>query len=87
VAAQALVGHAGGEGGARRTRKYTAGSRLGKTAANRSPKASRLKPVDGEMSAAPSSRQNGGVAPPSSSRLAMRNNDSPTKLPPIPVVI
>ena len=67
---------------------YTAGSRLGKMASNRSPKTSRLNPVGGEMRAAPSSRQNPGVSPPpSSSRLAMRNNASPTKVPPMPVVI
>ena len=60
------------------------GSRLGKIALKRSPKTRRLNPVGGEISAAPSSRQNPGVSPPPSrSRLAMRNIASPTKEPPM----
>jgi hypothetical protein len=47
-----------------------------------------LKPVGGEITAAPSSRQNPGLSPPpSSSRLAIRNIASPTKVPPMPVAM
>src|SRR5437016_5051074 len=70
----------------KRRRVKMAGLRLGNTAANRSPKTSRLKPVGGESPAAPSSRQNPGVSPPpSSSRLAIRNSTSPIKVPPMPL--
>src|SRR5690242_13077206 len=65
-----------------------AGLWLGNTASNRSPKTKRLKPVGGESTAAPSSRQNPGGPPSlSSNRLAIRKSGSPKKLPPIGVVI
>src|SRR6202158_3962395 len=50
----------------RRSRMKTSGLRLGKTLSNRSPKTSRLNPVGGESTAAPSSRQNPGFWPPPS---------------------
>ena len=57
-----------------------AGLWLGNTASNRSPKTRRLKPVGGEITAAPSSRQNPGVpSSPSSNRLAIRKSGSPKK--------
>jgi hypothetical protein len=71
-----------------RKRVKTSGLRLGKTASNRSPKASRLNPVAGESAAAPSSRQKPGFSPPpSSSRLAIRKAASPMRAPPIPVLM
>jgi hypothetical protein len=69
-------------------RMKIAGLWLGKTAPNRSPNASRLKPVGGERTAAPSSRQKPGFSPPPSSRrLAIRNAASPMKAPPMPVLM
>jgi hypothetical protein len=65
-----------------------AGSRLGKMASNRSPNTRRLKPVDNDTNAAPSSRQNPGLSPPpSSSRLAIRNRASPMKVPAMPLAM
>jgi hypothetical protein len=47
-----------------------------------------IDPVDGDKSAAPSSRQNPGVPSAcSSNRLAMRNSGSPRNVPPMPVAI
>ena len=48
----------------------------------------RLKPVGGEIAAAPNSRQNPGLLPsPSSNKPAIRNNTSPKKLPAMPLAI
>src|SRR5450756_1595998 len=69
-----------------RRRQKVAGSWLGNTGANRSPKTRRLKPVGGDSTVAPSSRQNPGFSPPpSSSRLAIRKSASPKKAPAIPL--
>src|SRR5437868_4998396 len=66
----------------------TAGSLLGNTASNRLPYASRLNPIEGQTSAAPSSVRVLGRSPALSSiRLAVRKSASPRKLPAIGVVI
>ena len=71
-----------------RRRMKTSGLRLGNTSRKRSPKTRRLNPVGGESTAAPSSRQTPGVSPPpSSSRLAIRNIASPTKVPAMPLAM
>src|SRR5689334_25032796 len=69
-------------------RMKVAGLRLGNTSSNRLPNTRRLNPVGGEMSAAPSSRQNpGGPSLSSNNKLAIRKNGSPINVPPIGVEI
>jgi hypothetical protein len=46
-----------------------------------------LKPVDGWISAAPTSRQSGGISSSSNNRLASRNSASPMNEPPTPVLM
>ena len=70
------------------TRVKKAGLRLGNTPLNRRPYARRLNPTAGEITAAVSSRQNGGNPSDfSSTRFAIRNSGSPRKLPPMPLAI